>query len=92
MLLYIFIVCDGDAKVVPQQHSSLMFYKHWFLHFEFEQWNSKYSEANGAKQVVPFQNIYMTKARIPRQGRYVVDMGAFFKSDKRFTGARTEGW
>jgi hypothetical protein len=36
MLTYIFIVCNGDAELVKQQHTPLTWYEEWFFHFEYK--------------------------------------------------------
>lgn len=36
MLVYIFIVCNGDVAVVTKRNTSLTWFEEWFLHFEYK--------------------------------------------------------
>ena len=36
VLVYIFIVCNGDVAVVTKRNTSLTWFEEWFLHFEYK--------------------------------------------------------
>ena len=36
LLLYIFVVCNGDVEIISKRQSSLTWYEEWFLHFEYK--------------------------------------------------------
>jgi hypothetical protein len=36
LLLYIFVVCDGDVALTLKQESSLTWFEEWFMHFEYK--------------------------------------------------------
>ncbi len=36
LLLYIFVVCNGDISLIMKQESSLTWFEEWFMHYEYK--------------------------------------------------------
>ncbi len=85
LLTYIFIICNGDVNEILQRCTSLTWFEHFFVHFEYK-WGRTLSRVWDVEQVYGpnrhyFVKLFDSKYRVERRARQSWPVYASYKED-----------